>query len=107
MKSQPTQNQPCRVRRVLGKLGKAGYFNAKKGYSGGWQLAKAPQDISMGDVYLALDESFIASGGQADTPICLVESVLQRKVHGVLEEIEQLLVERLQQTSIADVSKSS
>ena len=95
---------PVVVRRVLGKLSKAEILNAKKGHSGGWQLAKTSNNISLGDVYQALDESFIASSQRDDAPSCSVENALQQKVHCVLDDIELVLVERLRQTSIADVA---
>ncbi len=94
---------PVVVRRVLGKLREAGLLTSEKGHAGGWRLARKPQDISLADVYLALDERLVASDEISDAPACSVEHALQKRVSGVLEEIEQSLVQKLGETSISEV----
>ncbi|MBV1926060.1 MAG: Rrf2 family transcriptional regulator [Rhodobacteraceae bacterium] len=94
---------PVVVRRVLGKLREAGLLESEKGHAGGWRLARAPSQITLADVYLALDESLVATGGEETIPTCSVEHILQRKVAVVLEDIERSLVERLAVTTIAEV----
>lgn len=99
---------PVVVRRVLGKLRKAGLLTSEKGHSGGWRLARSAETITLADVYLALDERLV-SGGKADTEPseCSVETGLQTRVAAVLEEIEGSLVDRLRETSIVDVHPES
>lgn len=94
---------PVVVRRVLGRLRKAGLLNAEKGHAGGWRLARPPQEITLADVYLALDESLIATVAKEYTPHCSVEHALHRKVSSVMEDIERSLIERLAATTIAEV----
>lgn len=94
---------PVVVRRVLGKLREAGLLTSEKGHAGGWRLAKSPHQITLADVYLALDESLVAADTQETVPTCSVEHVLQRKVASVLEEIERSLIDRLSATTIAEV----
>ena len=69
---------PVVVRRVLGKLREAGLLMSEKGHAGGWRLAREPGQITLADVYLALDESLVAAGGDEVTPACSVEHVLHR-----------------------------
>ncbi len=94
---------PVVVRRVLGHLRKAGLLTSEKGHAGGWRLARAPEDITLADVYLALDERLFATEEIVDAPQCSVEHALQKRVAGVLAEIEQNLVQRLGETSISEV----
>ncbi|MEO0863048.1 MAG: Rrf2 family transcriptional regulator [Pseudomonadota bacterium] len=94
---------PVVVRRVLGKLREAGLLTSEKGHAGGWRLARKPQDITLADVYLALDERMVATDETNETPTCSVEHALHERVSGVLEEIEESLVRRLAETSIAEV----
>lgn len=98
---------PVVVRRVLGKLREAGLLTSEKGHAGGWRLARAPDQITLADVYLALDESLVSSARDETPSACSVEHVLQRKVALVLEEVERSLVERLAVTTIAEVRHTS
>jgi len=97
---------PVVVRRVLGKLREAGMLTSEKGHAGGWRLARKPQDISLADVYLALDERLVASDENSEAPACSLEHALHKRVSGVLEEIEQSLVRKLGETSISEVLQS-
>ena len=94
---------PVVVRRVLGKLREAGLLTSEKGHAGGWRLARLPGDISLADVYLALEERMVAAEESSEASACSVEHALHKKVSGVLEEIEESLVKRLAETSIAQV----
>ena len=94
---------PVVVRRVLGKLREAGLLTSEKGHAGGWRLARAAQTISLADVYLALDERLVAGEAQGTVSGCSVEHALHARVASVLKDVEQSLVEKLGQTSIAEV----
>lgn len=99
---------PVVVRRVLGKLREAGLLTSEKGHAGGWKLARPAEAISLADVYLALDERLVTGASQEEGPSdCGVETDLQKRVGEVLAEIEESLVERLRQTSIADAHPNS
>lgn len=97
---------PVVVRRVLGKLRDAGLLIAEKGHAGGWRLARGPGEITLADVYLALDERLMPTAESDAGPGCLVEDALYRRVTGVMEEIEQSLVEKLSATTLAEVRAS-
>lgn len=94
---------PVVVRRVLGKLREAGLLTSEKGHAGGWRLARQPQDITLADVYLALDERMVATDETSDAPACSVEHALHERVSSVLKEIEESLVQKLSETSISEV----
>lgn len=94
---------PVVVRRVLGRLRDAGLLQASKGHAGGWSLARAPQGITLADVYRALDERIVAPGTNEDPPACAVEAALLKKTSAVMEEIEARLVAQLAATTIAEI----
>ena len=94
---------PVVVRRVLGQLRKAGLLVSEKGHAGGWRLARDPNGITLADVYIALDESLIATDNADDISSCSLEHALHRRVAGVLDDIERSLIERLATTTIAEV----
>lgn len=91
------------VRRVLGQLRKAGLLSSEKGHAGGWKLARNPQHISLADVYLALDESIVATATKINHHECAIEHALHHRVSKVLEDVEQTLIERLSQTTIFEI----
>lgn len=99
---------PVVVRRVLGKLREAGLLSSEKGHAGGWRLARAPDSITLADVYLALDERLVPGNTSEDDPSpCHVEEGLHARVAEVLDDIEASLVERLRETTIVDVHPKS
>ncbi len=94
---------PVVVRRVLGRLKNAGLLTSAKGHAGGWLLARAPQSITLADVYLALEESLVASPSTTDAPDCSVEHALHRRVSDVLDDVEQSLIRRLGEITIVEM----
>lgn len=94
---------PVVVRRVLGKLRKAGLLISERGHSGGWRLARDPRGITLADVYIALDESLVATTDQDEKPECSVEHALHRRVSSVMEEVERSLIKRLSETTISAI----
>ena len=94
---------PVFVRRVLGRLREAGLLTSEKGHAGGWRLARAPHLITLADVYLALDERIVATPSEDHPPDCALEHALHRRISDVMAEIEQSLILRLSETSLAEV----
>ena len=94
---------PVVVRRVLGHLREAGLLVSEKGHAGGWRLARAPNQITLADVYLALDESLISSNEDTQPHDCSIERALHSRVQNIMVEIEQNLIERLKVTTIIEI----
>lgn len=86
---------PVVVRRVLGRLRAAGLLTSERGHAGGWCLARGPREITLADVYRALDERLVATDETGAASDCSVEHALHRRVLGMLEDIEHSVVERL------------
>jgi Rrf2 family protein len=97
---------PVVVRRVLGKLRAVGLLTSERGHSGGWRLVRDTRHITLADVYAALGESLIASDPGPETNVCAVERALDNRVLQIMKEIEDSLLARLSQTTIADVQRS-
>ena len=96
------------VPRVLGRLREAGLLKSKKGHSGGWVLAKPASNISLADVYSALGERVVSTGRLQDwQSSCAVENVIWKQVSSILRDIEDSLVQRLEETLLTDINKSS
>jgi Rrf2 family protein len=97
---------PVVVRRVLGKLRNAGLLISERGHSGGWRLARSSHDITLADVYLALEESLVGSRSDSEPHSCQVERHLEGRVIDILNEVEATLIERLSGTTIAEIGGS-
>jgi Rrf2 family protein len=95
---------PVVVKRVLGRLRAAGLLIAERGHAGGWRLARAPEAITLADVYLALDER-LAPQAEAAAPRCVVEHALERRVAEIMDEAEAALLARLARMTIAEASE--
>lgn len=90
--------------KILKKLIKASFVTSSRGAGGGYQLAKDPQDISLYDVYVAVEgEVYINECLQEgytcphihNRPICLI--------HNEMRNIQNEFVSRLQQRSISSI----
>ncbi|MEO0328125.1 MAG: Rrf2 family transcriptional regulator [Pseudomonadota bacterium] len=97
------KTNPVFVRRVLGRLREAGLLTSEKGHSGGWKLARKPEDITLADVYLALDEQLVAPHTDTGEHHCSVEHALHERVAEVLQEVELKLIGHLAKTKISEV----
>lgn len=98
-----SSTNPVVVRRVLGRLREAGLLTSEKGHAGGWRLARAPDKITLADVYLALDESLMSSNEERQPHDCSLERALHNRVHNIMLEIEQSFIERLKVTTIVEI----
>ena len=97
---------PVVVRRVLGHLRKAGIVESRKGAGGGWRLVRAPEAVTLADVYAALGESLL--NGDADDRAktrCGIEAELQSRVDAALEDAERRLLERLSASTLAQLAQ--
>jgi DNA-binding IscR family transcriptional regulator len=98
------KTNPVVVRRTLAGLRQAGIVRSEKGHGGGWSLGRALDEVTVGDVYVALG---ISAPFNIDTrterPTCLLERAVNRAVDGALAQAEALLMKRLRSVTVADV----
>ncbi|WP_343294162.1 Rrf2 family transcriptional regulator [Ruegeria sp. ANG-R] len=94
------------VRRVLGKRREAGLLTSERGHSGGLRFARAPHSIALADVYLAFDERRISVSADTDQHQCSLEHALHDRVSQIMQDVERSLLQRLADTTIADVSEA-
>ncbi len=61
---------PTHLSKVLQKLERAGFVRAKRGPVGGFVLVRAPKDVSVLDVYEAVEGKVDATGCPFGVPAC-------------------------------------
>lgn len=96
---------PVVIRRTMQSLKAAGMIDVKAG-SGGARLARRPEDITLFDVYSAVDsvEGDLFHFHENPNPACPVG----RNIHAVLDvklqEAQAALEDRLKKTTLADLA---
>jgi len=97
---------PVLVRRVLAGLRERGYISSERGHGGGWAVTCDLAQVTLRDVYDAVGApSVFAMGNRNEHSECLVEQAVNASLADAFAEAEALLVERLGQVTLADLSR--
>ena len=97
-------SNPVTIRKVIGKLRKAGWVTTISGSNGGAILHQDAAKISLGDVYLLLKEaSLFGMHASTPNPTCPVGGNIQAVLTDVYAETDRRLVESLTTVSIQDI----
>lgn len=95
---------PVVVRRIMGCLTKHGLVKIKMGLGGGACLSRSPAEITLADIYLALDEEALFQVPPlAETHQCSVSRIARPVIHHILQTAENHLLENLRATTLADM----
>ena len=98
MLAEPMGMNPVVFRRTMGGLRDAGIVRSAKGHGGGWELARALEDVTLGEVYEALGTpELFGLGPRIESPGCLVEQAVNRAIVGALDEAKALWLARLRE----------
>jgi len=104
--AQMLHTNPALVRRTMASLRDAGYVASVSGPGGGWRLARALDDVTVGDVYLALaHKSVFAFGPAADNSACPVEAVINDYLVTALDTAERALLQALGDTRVSTLAE--
>jgi len=92
------------IRRILGSLRQAGLVASQAGSSGGWTLTRLPAQITLREIYRAVEQEFVfALPQRAANPHCPVGKNIQAILDGYFQEAERAMEERLAKVTLADV----
>jgi Rrf2 family protein len=96
------------LRRSLGDLRRAGLVSVRRGAGGGWSLARAPADITVLDVYAAVEkEPLFGMHHSAPNLECPVGRGIRPALGHVYGQLERTVRQELANTSIADVLRQT
>jgi Rrf2 family protein len=99
---------PVIIRRSLGDLRRATLVEVRRGAAAGWSLAREPREITLLDVYDAVEhEPLFAMHRTKPNLECPVGHGIRPALGQVYNEIDQTLRRELTRTSIADVLRST
>ncbi|MEO9338627.1 Rrf2 family transcriptional regulator [Mesorhizobium sp. SB112] len=86
---------PAVFRRTMAGLRDAGYVRSGKGHGGGWQLARPLNQITLLDVYEALNRpNLFAIGNRNDHPDCQVQKNVNVALSSTMTQAEALFIRR-------------
>ena len=95
---------PSFVRRTLSKLSKAGLVKTATGKAGACWLAKEPKDISLRDIYEAVDAPKAFSiHSYAEQKACTVSCHIKAALEKALEKTQQAMESSLAEISLARI----
>lgn len=98
---------PVLVRRVLAGLRERGYISSERGHGGGWAITCDLAQVTLRDVYDAVGAPTVfAMGNRNEHSACLVEQVVNASLEDAFREAEALLVKRLGEVTLADLSRA-
>ena len=95
---------PVVIRRLLGELREAGLVESRRGAGAGWRLRRAPESISLAEVYQAVEIGpLFALHPAVPNQRCPVGHGIRTALTPVYEDAEHALRAQLARTSVADV----
>lgn len=95
---------PSFVRRVLAKLSKAGLVRTTKGPAGACWLARKPEEISLLDIYRAVDApKAFAIHAYAPQKQCAVSCHIKSALDKALEQTQKSMEARMRKITLAQV----
>ncbi len=99
---------PVFIRRILGMLGRAGLVTSQPGVGGGWRLSGKPEEITLADIYRAVDEGhLLALHHNTPNPNCLIGRNIQRTLTHYFTEAEQAFEQTLARQTIAQILETA
>lgn len=92
------------VRRLLGQLRQAGLVRGQPGKSGGYGLARGPEQITLDEVYRAVEQQpLFRAHPQPPNPRCPVGANILAALQPALDPAEQALFAALSRKTVADL----
>jgi Rrf2 family protein len=102
--AESVNTNPVVIRRILGSLREAGLVTSQPGPNGGWFLERDPEQITLRDVYRAVEEEPLFSmHHRPPSRTCVIGGNIQQALHSFFHEAEEAMEHKLAQKTVADV----
>lgn len=94
---------PALIRRLLTMLAQAGLTTSQLGAGGGALLARAPEDITLLEVYRAVeDPQLFGLHREEPNPACMVGRNIQQVLRGIMDDAQRAMEASLAARTVAD-----
>lgn len=95
---------PVVIRRTMAGLRDSGIVRSVKGHGGGWTIARNLKEISLLDIYRALDEPvLIQQHRYIENPDCLVEQTVGHILNQTFREAEEAIIKRFEKIKVSEL----
>ena len=102
--AQSVDTNPVVIRRIVGNLVKHGLVDVKMGTGGGARLTRLPEEITLAEIYLALEEGEIFNVPELEeTHLCPIGRFVRPILRRILGQAENSLLRDLQGKTLRDV----
>lgn len=102
--AQSVNTSPSFIRRVLAKLSKADLISTTMGKTGSTSLARKPNEISLLDIYKAVDApKAFAIHDYPEQKMCAVSCTIKSSMEKVLNRTQSSMEKSLGEITLADV----
>ncbi len=91
------------VRRVLGRLREAGIVSSRPGVGGGWGLVRDPAEVTLGDVWRAIQADDRLLGLHQVNPRCEVGQAIQRHLAAIDRRASAAVQSELDRITVAEM----
>jgi len=96
---------PALIRRLLAMLAQAGLTTSQLGAGGGALLARSPEQITLLEVYHAVEDAQLLALHREDpNPACMVGRHIQGVLRGVIDEAQRAMEASLGTRTLADAT---
>ncbi|WP_158596111.1 RrF2 family transcriptional regulator [Oleomonas cavernae] len=102
-----TGSHPVMIRRIVGQLREAGLVTAQRGREGGFRLSRPAAEITLGQVYQAIEEGEIFARHHNPNPACTVGQRINGLLCPVFSDAKSAVIERLGQKNLAALISGS
>lgn len=98
------RTSPIVVRRLVAKLAERGLVRAHRGKAGGLELARAPQDITLREIYEAfMDKRLLGIAEKPAQKQCVVSCSMKKILCDVVSGVEQASLSYLEGVRLSDL----
>lgn len=92
---------PVMVRKELSNLRKAGFVKSKEGNMGGYTLAKPAKQISIADIYMAVNQTpLLGEARNVPNPACPIGQEINEQMHALNAQLNNIVTEHLGQQTL-------
>jgi len=106
--AESTMTHPVVVRRLVAGLQEAGVVETQKGPGGGVRLAKLPRQITLADIYRAVETSEpLHLPHTAPNKNCPIGHAMQRILEEIFTRAESALTQELARTTLSEVLENA